>query len=283
MSHSLSATVIDAASSTAGDAANGDVADDPLDDELDVLDGVTPDHAAAALVGERTLGEAQLEALDRLGNRNGRYDLGDVLSWRDRCGRGEARCGRTPTDRGPASAAALLGLAAAGRRRTPRRPRRRGSEPRPARRAACALALLLAAVTAWSCTGDLVGPAAAERDPGSPAVEQPSPATAEAGPGFLTVEWTAPAAGRATGVLLELEGPGIEAVVGAPGLELYHSAAPGRDRIVVAGSLEDGPLLRFRVPDRGQLARYRVRVLQVTGEDYGLRDVGEYRALVASN
>ncbi|WP_420635722.1 Calx-beta domain-containing protein [Candidatus Palauibacter sp.] len=283
LSHSLSAKVVDAASSSAGDAANGDVADDPLDDALDVLDGVTPDHAAAALVGERTLGEAQLEALDRLGNRNGRYDLGDVLSWRDRCGRGEARCGRAPTDRGPASAAALLGLAAAGRRRTPRRPRRRGSEPRPARRAACALALLLAATTAWSCTGDLVGPAAAERDPGSPAVEQPSPATAEAGPGFLTVEWTAPAAGRATGVLLELEGPGIEAVVGAPGLELYHSAAPGRDRIVVAGSLEDGPLLRFRVPDRGQLARYRVRVLQVTGEDYGLRDVGEYRALVASN
>ena len=90
-------------------------------------------------------------------------------------------------------------------------------------------------------------------------------------------------AGRVIGVLLELEGPGIDAVAGADGLELYHSAARGRHRIVVAGPLESGPLLRFRVPDRGQLARYRVRVLQVTGEDYGLVDTGEYRAAAASN
>ena len=268
LSHSLSATVVDAASSSAGDAVGGDAADDALD----VLDGVTPDHAAAALVGEATLSEAQLKALDRLGNRNGRFDLGDMLSWRDRCGRGEARCGRVPADPGPASAAVLLAAAAAGRRRTSRRPKRRTSGWRPARRPTCALALLLAATTAWSCTGDLVGP---------PAAERPGPATAEAGPGFLTVEWTAPAAGRAIGVLLELEGPGIDAVVGAPGLELYHSAQPGRHRIVVAGGLEDGPLLRFRVPDRGRLALYRVRVTEVTGEDYGLRDTGEYRAVIA--
>ena len=264
LSHSLSATVVDSASASAGDAEGGDAADDALD----VLDGVTPDHAAAALVGEPTLSEAQLKALDRLGNRNGRYDLGDMLSWRDRCARGEARCGRAPTVPGPASAAVLLGVAAAGRRRTSRRPRRGESGRRPA----CALVLLLAAATAWSCTGDLVGP---------PAAERPAPATAEAGPGFLTVEWTAPAAGRAIGVLLELEGPGIDAVVGAPGLEVYHSAQPGRHRIVVAGGLEDGPLLRFRVPDRGRLARYRVRVTEVTGEDYGLRDTGEYRAVIA--
>ena len=115
LSHSLSATVVDSASSSAGDAANGDViVDDGLDAALALVDGVTPDEAAAALSGEGGLSEAQLDALDHLGNRNGRYDLGDMLSWRDRCQRGEARCGTTPTDSGPASAAALLGVAAAG-------------------------------------------------------------------------------------------------------------------------------------------------------------------------
>jgi len=138
-------------------------------------------------------------------------------------------------------------------------------------------AVLLAAATAWSCTGDLAGPPAVEREP----APLPAPAAASAGPGFLTVEWTAPAAGRAVGVLLELEGPGIEAIEAAAGLQLYTSAAPGRHRIVVAGPLDDGPLLRFRVPDRARHSLYRVRVLQVTGGDYSLGDPGEYRAVAA--
>ena len=278
LSHSLSATVAPAASASASDAAKGVVADDALDDALALADGVTPEEAARALFGERRLSEAQLTALDRLGNRNGGYDLGDALSWIERCRRGEARCGRSSTDSGPAGAAALLGLAAAGRRRTSKQPKRgdsgrRGRSPvrgmrRRARKAGCALAMLLAATMAWSCTDGSAGPAA--------------PAAAVRGPGFLTVEWTGPAAARDIGVLIELEGPGIE-TVRAPGLDLYQSAAPGRHQIVVAGSLRSGPLMEFRVPDRGQLPLYRVRVVQVTGEDYALRDPGEYRAVITLN
>ena len=270
LSHSLSATVVDSASASAGDSVGGDAADDPLA----LLDGLTPDEAAEALFGERRLGEARLEALDRLGNRNGRYDLGDLLSWIERCRRGEARCGTDPADSGPASAAALLGAAAAGRRRASKRPGRRdsgrgGRRPvqgmrRRARMAGYALAMLFAATMAWSCTDDFVGPPAAGQ-----------------GPGFLTVEWTGPADARDIGVLLELEGPGIEAVR-APGLDLYESSAPGRHRIIVAGSLRAGALVQFRAPDRGRPTLYRVRILQVTGEDYGLRDVGEYRAAIAN-
>ncbi|MDE2982297.1 MAG: hypothetical protein OXU74_13990, partial [Gemmatimonadota bacterium] len=156
-----------------------------------------------------------------------------------------------------------------------RRPRSRGA----ARRAA----VLLAAAAAWSCTGDLTGPPAAEPHPTPPAVERPVPATIPRGPGLLTVEWTAPAGRADIGVLLELEGSDIEAVV-APGLEFYRSSARERHhQIVVAGSLDTGPLLRFRVPDRGRLAEYRVRVVEVTGEDYGLRDVDEYRVVITTN
>ena len=263
---SASMQVTASASSSAAAAA----ADDALEDALTLVDDLTPDVAAAVLLGEQTLGEAELAALDRLGNGNGRYDLGDLLSWIDRCRRGEARCGPTSTGSGPPSAAGLLAAAAAGR--PWRRTRRRGSgrpgrkSIRAARRrgrfAGYALATLLAVTMTLSCTEGSVGPAANVQDPG-----------------FLTVEWTGPAAGRGIGVLLELEGPGIEAVR-APGFELYESRASGRHEIVVAGSLRAGPLVQFRVPDRGQLPLYRVRVLEVAGEDYELRDAGQYRAVI---
>ena len=246
------------------DAASA--AADAADDALAAAEGLTPDEAADALFGERRLSEARLAALDRLGNRNGRYDLGDLLAWIERCRRGEARCGPTSTGSGPPSAAGLLAAAAAGRLWISRRTRRRGSgrpgrkSIRAARRrgrfAGYALATLLAVTMTLSCTEGSVGPAAYVQDPG-----------------FLTVEWTGPAAGRGIGVLLELEGPGIEAVR-APGFELYESRASGRHEIVVAGSLRAGPLVQFRVPDRGQLPLYRVRVLEVAGEDYELRDAG---------
>ena len=235
-------------------------------------EGLTPDEAADALFGERQLSEARLAALDLLGNRNGRYDLGDLLAWIERCRRGEARCGPTSTGSGPPSAAGLLAAAAAGRPWISRRTRRRGSgrpgrkSIRAARRrgrfAGYALATLLAVTMTLSCTEGSMGPAANVQDPG-----------------FLTVEWTGPAAGRGIGVLLELEGPGIKAVR-APGFELYESRASGRHEIVVAGSLRAGPLVQFRVPDRGQLPLYRVRVLEVAGEDYELRDAGQYRAVI---
>ena len=247
---------------------------DTTDDALALVDDLTREVAAAVLLGEQTVSEARLAALDRLGNRNGRYDLGDLLSWIARCRRGEARCGSTSTDSGPASAA-MPAAAAAGSRSIPRRPRRRDSGRRGrcrgrssiggirhrARVAGYALAILLAAMT-WSCTEGSVGPVAAKPDPG-----------------FLTVEWSVPATNRDVGVLLELEGPTIDAVR-APGLELYESSAPGPHRIVVAGVLRPGARVQFRVPDRNQFALYRVRVLQVTGEDYGLRDVGEYQAVI---
>ena len=272
LSNSQTDKVDPAASSSAGDrSGRNPIADrDPMADVL-ALAGLTPDEAAAALFGEESLGEDRLAALDRLGNQNGSYDLGDVLSWIDRCRRGEADCGGSSTDSGPAGAGALPAAARGGgtsgrtggrapgpRRRSPRvrrARRRRGTAPQ-------ALAMLLAATMTWSCTDDAVGPVAAEPDPG-----------------FLTVELIAPAANRDIGVLLELEGPGIE-TVRAPGFELYESETTGPHQIVVAGSLRSGPMVQFEVPDRNQLDLYRVHVLMVTGEDYGLRDAREYRAAI---
>ncbi|MDE2752312.1 MAG: SwmB domain-containing protein [Gemmatimonadota bacterium] len=267
LSNSPSATI---EGPSAGHVANSDVADDSLalaDAALAVADGLSPDEAAAALFGERTLSEVRQSALDRLGNRNGSYDLGDLLSWIERCRRREARCEGTPADPGPSSGAALVGAATAGRRGNSRRRGRsrvRGMRRR-AGKAGWALAMLLAAVTAWSCTGDSVAPTA--------------PVAAVPNPGFLTIEFTPPPGHRDIGVLLRLKGPGIDNVR-ASGLELYQSEASGPRQMIVAGALSAGSLVRFEVPDRGQLPLYRVHVLEVTGEDYGLRDAAEYRAVV---
>ncbi|MDE2676430.1 MAG: hypothetical protein OXI76_00835 [Gemmatimonadota bacterium] len=269
LSHPLSATVVPAASASADRAAKGLA----LDDALGIAEGVTPDDATAALFGELELSEARQAALDRLGNRNGQYDLGDVLSWIDRCQRGEARCGTTSTGSSPVPAAALLtGVAAEGRRSSRRRKQRdpgccgrRGRARRRTGMARYAIAMLLTAAMSWSCTDDLAGP----------------PAATVADPGFLTIEWSGTTASADTGVLIQLEGPGIE-TVRAPGLELYRSTAPGPLQVVVAGSLRPGPLVQFRVPDRNQLPLYRVRVLEVTGENYGLRDAEAYRAVITN-
>ena len=264
------------------DGASGDSAG-TAQDALALLDGLTPDEASAALLGARSLSEAQLDALDRLGNRNGRYDLGDLLSWTERCRKGEANCGSDPLGPSGASWGLLFGAAAAGQRRRSGRRGRLAARRRPARRAACAVAVPLVAVAAWSCTGDLAGPPTADPGLGAPAVEVPVLATPPKGPGILNIEWTGPASGPGIGILLELEGPGITDIRPAPALKLYHFGSGGKHRIVVAGALAVGPPVRFQVPDRSRLHLYRVRVLQVTGQDYGLRDPTEYRAVVALN
>ena len=62
---------------------------DGLEAALRLLGEVTPEMAAAALLGDAKLSDAHLRALDRVGNGNGRYDLGDMLSWAVRCRRAE--------------------------------------------------------------------------------------------------------------------------------------------------------------------------------------------------
>ena len=83
------------------------------DAALAVVGELSPADAAGALLGAKRLAPERLDALDRLGNANGRYDVGDLLAWIERCESGGARCGRPPTAPPPASDAALPGAAGA--------------------------------------------------------------------------------------------------------------------------------------------------------------------------
>ena len=244
------------------------------DEALTLVEGVTPEAAAAALFGEGKLSKAQLAALDLLGNGNGAYDLGDLLSWIERCRQGEAGCGAVSAGL-VAGAVAFLpaggpvgqsggtsrrsrgnGGPAARRRTRVRRIRRRPG------RSWYGLALMLVASLTWACADDVVQPSVAEPDPG-----------------FLTVQLTAPPSARDLGALLVVEGPGIESVR-SPGFELFQSETISPRQIIVAGALSTGPIVQFQVPDRGLHTLYRVRLLQVTGEDHSLRDLSAYRVAI---
>ena len=272
------------------DDVSGDVDDETA--ALLLLEGMTPEAAAAALFGEQKLSEARLDALDRLGNGNGRYDLGDLLSWIERSRQGAASRGETSRDALPGAAMPIAGAAGQGRRtnhgrrrgfgtgtrenagnsRARARAHRVGNKRRSRHRAGrplllrsdpagYGLALLLATTLTWACADDVVQPSAAEPDPG-----------------FLTVQLTVPPSARDLGALLVVEGPGIESVR-SPGFELFQSETTSPRQIVVAGELSTGPIVQFQVPDRNDHhARYRVRLLQVTGEDHSLRDLSGYRA-----
>ena len=251
-----------AAGQTAGDRVPGKVVGTEEAQALAIAGQLTPEDAAGALLARSGLEEKELVALDRLGNANGRYDVGDLLAWIERCRNGGARCDGSP--RTPPSAAALPAAIAAGA--VPRRPRRRTPRGRVRRRRRTGMPTVLLAATLWSC--DAAG--------GPTAAIVPEP-------GYLAVEWTAPAGGPdAAGALVEIDGPGI-GDVRAPGLELYESEGNGPRRFVIAGDMPNGPVLQFEVPDRRQAGLYTVRVVEVAGEDHRLLDAEDYRAGIASN
>ena len=88
-------------------------------DSLLVGEDITVEAAVAAVFGEHALDEVQARALDRLGNGDRTYDLGDALSWVARCGRGGAGCGvgwtaaNAPAPRPSTSHAAIFAPTAA--------------------------------------------------------------------------------------------------------------------------------------------------------------------------
>ena len=239
-----------------------------VDAALAAVVSLSLEDAAGALLGRGSLEEARLEALDQLGNANGRYDVGDLLAWVERCRSTGARCGKAPMTTPLASDAALPATTGAGP--APRRLRRRGSRGRrPKRGRRTGLLAVLLAAALWSCDG--------AGGPTAPQMQAPEP-------GYLAVEWTAPAGGpAAAAALVEIDGPSIVGVR-APGLDLYESGeGPGPRRFVVAGTLGTGPVMELRVADRRQAGLYSVRVVEVAGQDYRLLEADGYRAVITQH
>ncbi len=393
-------------------------------DSLLVGEDLPVEAAITAVFGEHDLDEVQARALDRLGNRDRTFDLGDALSWVARCGRGGAGCARRNRYRS---------------RKRLQKPYRSTKRLRFRYRTPYRLTLLLAAALALGCGGDdvveppvatsaLVVPAAVNLAalqepaafqatildqngqvmPGAPvtwSTSDPSVVTVDAtgmgvsvgngraqvaaasgnaraaasvvvaqrgaqvevdwggprlllgdsvqvtlpvandpnghrvapariswttsdpaiatidpdgwvrtagpgqvrievdvggfvtaqdysvelDPGFLEVALTLPPDARDIGAHLSIEAPiDIPAIAGPPidsvraaEYQLYRSRAAAPTQVIIAGPLSSGPVLEFWVPHRPLLAQYRVHLLQVAGDDYSLRDLARYSAIIS--
>ena len=229
-------------------------ADAPEESPSSLLEDVTPELAAAVLFGDAELTQAQRDALDRLGNRNGKYDLGDLLAWVQRHRDERSRRPRRRRSRGRAGG---LGRDDSACRLQRRRPRRFG----------LAVAILAVAGLASGCdrNSDLFAPSVGEPGPDA---------------GFVKVELRVPAGARDLGAWLMVEGLDIGSLR-APGFELFESATPTGKEVIVAGAMSDGPVLEFHVPDRALASQYRVRLIEVTGEDFTPRDVAAYTVSIS--
>ena len=250
-------------------------------------DGLTPSSAAAALWGAGDPGKDRLDALDSLGNGNGRYDLGDMLAWAARCRGGEASgpaAGSGPPSPPPALPASGPAGGASWRRKGARGPaRHRRTVPDPPATGSATrrsgwlrTALLAAVISVWGCGDGIV-------DPRNDAPRYDVANAAAVDPGPLHVRLTAPAQARDIGAMLVVEGPAIDSLQ-APGLEMFETdeSSSTRREVVIAGALPpDGPVLRVWVPHRGDHARYRVRLLQVAAEDFTLGDLSVYGSVIS--
>ncbi len=286
LTNSPSATVKGpAASSAAADVRVGDIGAGSLCSAVGSGAEMTQAALAAALWEGGDMSEDQLAALDSLGNGNGTYDLGDLLAWINRCrpGSGSA-AGTGPLPSPPPALPASGPAGGASRRRKgargPARHRRTVPDP-PATGSATRrsgwlrTALLAVVISVWGCGDGIV-------DPRNDAPRYDGANAAVVDPGPLHVRLTAPAQARDIGAMLIVEGPAIDSLQ-APGLEMFETdeSSSTRREVIIAGALPDAPVLRVWVPHRGDEARYRVRLLQVAGEDFALRDLSVYGSVIS--
>ncbi len=111
----------------------------------------------------------------------------------------------------------------------------------------------------------------------------------ELDPGFLEVALTLPPDARDIGAHLSIEAPIDIPAIAGPAIdslrtaeyELYRSRAAAPTQVIIAGPLSAGPVLEFWVPHRPLLGQYRVQLLQVAGDDYSLRDLAGYSAIIS--
>ncbi len=128
-------------------------------------------------------------------------------------------------------------------------------------------AVVLAAITI-ACSGDS----------GNGGTGPPQDAST---PGFVNVTLATPNSNDGA-LLLTLSGGTIDSLAASAGTIFFASTGTNTFRVMVAGTIGDGPVVRFWMPDRRNVAQYVATLEQAAARSsYVQQDIGAYSLSIA--
>ena len=93
--------------------------------------------------------------------------------------------------------------------------------------------------------------------------------------GFMRVQLTTPDSTANAGAMLAIVGPNLDSLRSSD-YELFTGGPATDSRVIVAGNVQGGTLLEFRIPDVREASNYVIKLLQIAAEGYGQRDLDGY-------
>ncbi len=128
-------------------------------------------------------------------------------------------------------------------------------------------AVVLAAITI-ACSGDSTP-------------ESTGPGESTSNPGFVNVTLATPNSNDGA-LLLTLSGGAMDSLAASVGTIFFASTATNTFRVMVAGTIGDGPVVRFWMPDRRNVAQYSATLEQAAvRSSYEQQDIGGYSLSIA--
>ena len=100
-------------------------------------------------------------------------------------------------------------------------------------------------------------------------------------PGFVNVTLATPNSNDGA-LLLTLSGGAMDSLTASVGTIFFASTGTNTLRVMVAGTIGDGPIVRFWMPDRRNLAQYVATLEQAAVRStYEQQDIGAYSLSIA--
>ena len=100
-------------------------------------------------------------------------------------------------------------------------------------------------------------------------------------PGFVNITLTTPNSNDGA-LLLTLSGGAVDSLAATAGTIFFASTGTNTFKVMVAGTIADGPVVRFWMPDRRNVAQYVATLEQAAVRStYVQQDIGGYSLSIA--
>ena len=111
--------------------------------------------------------------------------------------------------------------------------------------------------------------------------ESTGPGENTSNPGFVNVTLATPNSNDGA-LLLTLSGGAMDSLTASVGTIFFASTGTNTFRVMVAGTIGDGPVVRFWMPDRRNVAQYVATLEQAAvRSSYEQQDIGAYSLSIA--